>query len=375
MKPHALFAAMALVAVLAEGCAHAPPARAVTMDAITVTGDLDLERLNDEELFASGSSAYAAADYAGAVRYFSRLADFHPGSPHYRKAVFNLGLAHERLEQWASARERFAALSDPTAAPGDALDASFRLAEALYHLEAHEEAATLLRSIAARGDLAPQYRIEAAVQQGVCELEADQRERAEATFRRALQDYDALEDKLVVDDYFPAQAQFFLGEIYRLHYETVRLDPDRGVDQLAKDLEYKAGLLLSAQGHYLRSIRIGNGHWATASGAQIGGLYDDLYHHMVNAKAPRELQSEEEIQVYRDEVRKRIRVLLTKAIAVYERTLEAAERIGSKSVFTERTRESLKRMKDRLLADTDDPEPSPGSPAPSDARGTTHIGG
>jgi hypothetical protein len=177
--------------------------------------------------------------------------------------------------------------------------------------------------------------------------------------------YQDAPDKDVLDDYFPAQAQFFLGEIFRLHYESITLDANKSVDELAKDLEYKAELLLSSQGHYLRAIRIGNGYWATAAGAQIGGLYENLYDHMVNAEAPRELNSEE-AELYKHELRKKIRVLLTKAITVYERTLEAAERIGAQSPFVEKTRESLKRMKDLLLADAkaEEAEEEPAKPDP-----------
>ena len=98
---------------------------------------------------------------------------------------------------------------------------------------------------------------------------------------------------------------------------------------------------------------MGNGYWATAAGAQIGGLYENLYEHMVNSPAPPELDAEE-AEVYRQELRKKIRVLLTKSINIYERTLEAAERIGAQNPFVDRTRESLRKVKELLLADADD---------------------
>ena len=75
-----------------------------------------------------------------------------------------------------------------------------------------------------------------------------------------------------------------------------------------------------------------------------------------------------EAEVYKQELRKKIRVLLSKAITVYERTLEAAERIGAQSPFVEKTRESLKRMKEQLLTDAkaeeDEPRPPPGRKVP-----------
>jgi tetratricopeptide (TPR) repeat protein len=335
----------------------------VQFDAVTVTGDLELSSLNDEELFAGGTSAFAAEDFKQAARYFGRLVDFFPYSRHRRAALYNAGLAHERLEQWEEAWLRFSELADAEKGTGDALEAAFRVAETQYHLEHFDHAARVLGTIAARTDLPVGRRLEAQVQQGVCELESGKPEKAEATLRQALTTYEALEDKDEVEDYFPAQAHFFIGEIYRHHYEEVKLDPAKGGDALANDLNYKAELLLSAQGHYLRSIRVGNGHWATASGSQIGALYENLYEHLVNSPAPAELDAEQ-AQVYREELRKKIRVLLTKSINIYERTLEAAERIGSQNAFVDKTRQSLEKMKARLLADSDT-ESAPGSTEPS----------
>jgi tetratricopeptide (TPR) repeat protein len=346
-----------------EDSAHNRPRQEIEFDAVTVTADLELEKLNDEELFAGGTSAFAAGDFKQAARYFGRLVDFHPQSIHRRSALYNAGLAHQRLKEWEDAYHRFVELADAEKGQDDALDAVFRVAETQYHLERFDEAAALLAKVAERKDISVSRRLEARVQQGICELEAGRSEQAEATLRKALSEYEALPDKDDVDDYFPAQAHFFVGEIYRLHYEAVKLEPARGSDKLAEDLNYKAELLLSAQGHYLRSIRVGNGYWATASGAQIGAMYENLYEHMVNSPAPPELNAEE-AQVYRQELRKKIRVLLTKSINIYERTLEAAERIGSQNNFVDRTRESLRKVKELLLADADGEQDATPPPEP-----------
>ncbi len=338
------------------GCTHVKTVSTVDgkhevkFDEVVITGDLALEKLNAEELFAGGTSYFASDDFGQAARYFGRLADFHPNSIHRRAALYNAGLSLEKLKLWEEAHQRFLELADPAKGTGDSLDAAFRLAETLYHQARFEEAVAVLQVIGARGDLPINKRMEARVQQGICELESGQPDLAESTLRKVMSTWQDLPDKDLVDEYFPAQAQFFMGEIYRIHYEAVTLDANKTSDQLAKDVEYKAELLLSAQGHYLRAIRIGNGYWATAAGAQIGGLYENLYEHMMHAPAPTEL-SKDEGSVYSQELRKKIRILITKAITVYERTLEAAERIGASSPFVEKTRESLKRMKDMLLAD------------------------
>jgi TolA-binding protein len=378
MRPFLVRAVAVCGLLTLTGCAHgraASPAAAATAETpaaqhvnfaeVTITGDLELEKLNDEELFAAGTTFFAAEDFAQAARYFGRLCDFHPTSGHRRAALYNSGLALEKLKAWDDAWVRFTELADPAKGTGDALDASYRLAETLYHSERYPEAIEVLKTLADRSDLPLDRRLEARVQQGVCELELGQTDVAEATFRGVLKSWTELPDRDLVDEYFPAQAQFFLGEIFRTHYESIELDGNKPTEKLAEDLEYKSELLLSAQGHYLRAIRIGNGYWATASGQRIGNLYENMYDHMVHAPAPAALAQHEQ-DVYRAELRKKIRVLISKAITVYERTLEAAERIGSSSPFVEQTRASLKRMKDLLLAEARaeeeaGPPPRPGS--------------
>src|SRR5690349_7101621 len=65
------------------------PKQEVHFDPVMVTGDLELASLNDEELFAGGTSAFAAKDFARAARYFGRLADFHPQGKHRAEALYN----------------------------------------------------------------------------------------------------------------------------------------------------------------------------------------------------------------------------------------------------------------------------------------------
>lgn len=349
----ALLALALGVGGLGTGCGTTQGARRehVAYPPDVVRGDPALAALNAEELLAEGRAALAAEDWPRAERHLTRLADGLPDSPRRAEALYPLGLALQRQKKWEAALARFQERADPARGTGEALEASFRAAECLYQLDRFAEAAALLRGLARREDLPAGRRLEAQVQQGICELEGGGRPEAEATLRAALDTYAKLPDPREVDAYYPAQAQFFLGELYRLAFEEVTLTPgEGGVEALVRDLEHKAELLLSAQGHYLRAIRRGHGYWATAAGAQIGLLYETLHAQLVNAPTPAGLDAEQ-AEAYRQEVRGRVRVLLTKAISVYESTLEAAERIGSQNAFVERTRQSLEKVKQLLLAD------------------------
>jgi hypothetical protein len=114
-------------------------------------------------------------------------------------------------------------------------------------------------------------------------------------------------------------------------------------------------MLLSAQGHYLRAIRMGNDRWAVASGFRIGELYDALRSDLLDAPLPPGLDAEH-AAAYRAELRRQVRVLATKAIAAYELTLQRASRSGVDDVkFLGDAQASLDRLKQAIAEDARPP--------------------
>jgi hypothetical protein len=104
---------------------------------------------------------------------------------------------------------------------------------------------------------------------------------------------------------------------------------------------------------------MGNLDWAVAAGFRIGELYDALHAELTGAPLPPGLD-EEEAEAYRSELRKKVRVLVTKAITTYEQTLAVAGRSRlENNRFVAETQASLDRMK-RTLAET----PADGPAAP-----------
>ena len=329
--------------------------------------DLELAGKNDEELFAIGQAAFSAGDLPRAAAAFGRLADLFPSSRHEATALYDAGLAHQRLEQWPQAQARFERLVKRYDGP-DAVEAAFKLAECRYHQADLPAARDLLDALARRTDLGSGEHLRALAQRGIVELELGQTEQAEQTLRLAVSTWKQASETERLDDYYPSQAQFYLGEVYRAHFLAVRLDPSTGGEErLAQDLEDKASLLLSAQGHYLRAIRMGHPDWAVAAGFRIGELYDALHAALVEAPLPPGLDAEE-TAAYRDELKRKVRVLVTKAITIYEQTLAVAGRSRlENNRFVAETQASLDRMKKALLEVPPDLAPAPEPTLPADA--------
>ena len=329
-----------------------PPRLEFPPDEVKVTRvDLELEGKNDEELFAIGTASYGSGDYARAAAAFSRIADVFPRSRHEAAALFNAGLAYERREEWRLALERFRALERRFEGP-DAIEATFKIAECQYHLRELVDARATLDRLAARNGLAPADRVRALAQRGIVELEDGKPEDAERSLRLAVSTFRAASEEERLDEHFAAQAQYYLGEVYRGWFRALPLDPSKGDDAaLQHDLEQKAEMLLSAQGHYLRAIRMGDDRWAVASGYRIGELYDELRSELLDAPLPAGLDGEH-AAAYRAELRRRVRVLAAKAITAYEQTLSRASRSGVDDLrFLSDAQGALQRLKAALADD------------------------
>ncbi len=352
------------LASLAVGCATAPVPRPTEPAApgeadvrfdpeeVRISElDRELSGKNDEELFAVGTAAYAAKDYARAAEAFARIPDRFPGSRHEATALFDAGLAYEELGEWRLALERFRTLVTGFEGP-DALEAAFKVAECQYHLGELRDTHATLQGIAERPGLPAASRVRALTQLGVVELEDGRPDEAERTLRRALAAWQALGESERLDPYYAAQAEYYLGEAYRGWFVALAVDPSAGDDaKLHEALEHKAEMLLSAQGHYLRAVRMGDDRWAVASGLRVGELYDVFREQLLDAPLPPGLD-EEAARAYREELRRRVRVLAAKAISAYEAALGRASRSGVDNLkFMGDAQQALQRLQDALRED------------------------
>ena len=312
---------------------------------------LALAALNDEELFQEGASAFAAGHLERAARAFSLLVAAFPESELYAVARYNAGFSWERAGEYLRALEFYDPLLEIVDGR-DWLDTIYRVAESLYKLEDYAEAARILGDVLTVEQLPAKDRIRALTQQGVCLLEAGYEEQALHSLRSAVGRYHIEErsGEERLDVHFAAQAQFHIGEVFRKRFERARMDP-AGTDftTLEDDLEHKAQLLLSAQGHYLRTIRMGDAKWATASGHQVGRLYEELYRQLTSARMPTKLDDASKRVAYMELLREKVAVLLEKALEAYEKTLSTSERIGMDKAWRGQIEASLERVKSLLL--------------------------
>jgi tetratricopeptide (TPR) repeat protein len=374
------------LATAAAGCVHhvetataekppAPPLtkpdRTIYFEPVIIKGapeQVAISSLNDAELYAIGQAAMGGGDNVKAALHFERLADFFPNSKYRPEALHKAGLLLERMKDYAGALSRFMEASKAYGETAEGAEARFKAADEYFFLGEYNSAIDLLEPLSYATYIPGVRHAEADTKRAVCLFNAGRLDESEKVLRKTLK---AIQDELrddTRDGYLPSQAQFYLAEIFRQHFLDVKLDPtNRTQAELLQDLEYKAQMLLSAQGHYLRCIRVGHGEWATASGYRIGELYQALYESMVDAKPPSDLDADQ-VDVYREELKNRIRVLVTKAIDAYEQTLATAERVHATNPFVQETRSQLEKMKGLMVKEQETATGSKTPPATTKAK-------
>ncbi len=177
--------------------------------------------------------------------------------------------------------------------------------------------ATTFAQILERKDLNADDKIEAMGRRGFAQFQLKDLDTAERTFQSAIYFFNSIASEERLDtDFYLGLVRYHLGEIPHERFRAIPLRlPEK---QMGIDMEDKARLLLAAQRQYIETIKIGNPQWAAASGYQIGSLYEEFYDAFIHAPIPDQLLGEanqEKREVYYEELRKRIRILLEKSLA------------------------------------------------------------
>jgi TolA-binding protein len=344
--------------LLAAGCAHQTPAGPATpatapvvpvteleMEPIKITAvkgpdGMHIESFDAAELFEQGGKALGEKRFDDAIVAYDRLLKEFEEGRYTRAAIYNAGLAFQGKKDWPGAIARFKALADGYPASSDAKDGLFQLG-ATYAEQANWPAsAEVFARVLERRDLTADDRLEALGRRGFAQFQLHDLDTAERTFRSSVAYFHQIEKEERLDtDFFLALALYHIGEISHERFRAVSLRLPES--QMSADLDTKARLLLQSQRQYIDTMKLGNAEWAAASGFQVGALYEELYDSFIHAPVPAELlqaKAAEKREVYYDELRKKIRVLLEKSVHWYDENLKMMERYGLQGEWRDKSK-------------------------------------
>lgn len=285
-------------------------------------------------IFDEGNDALADGDYRGALALYDELqADFAESSLAV-PALFNAGLALEGLGRVDDAVERYLSLAKRDQTGRDSVDARIR-ASALYaEHERWSAALEVLDSLLALEGLGQADRIEGMARRGYVLLEAKDYSAAESMLRDAIAQYEEQRSAgaALDGDYFRAMAQFYLGDILRRQFDAIPIRLPE--EQMQRDVEAKAALVIEASNRYGETVELNNIYWATAAGFRLADMQKNFWRSLVGAPVPPHLSTQAS-KLYVQEVHRNALSLLQKALSIHGKNVQLATLYKSQTNWSE----------------------------------------
>lgn len=312
------------------------------------SGTPELEAFDARNLLDEGNAAMAEERYDDAIARYEKLLAIFPDSRLAPAAIYNIGLAHEGKGDYDAAMRQYRTLAQDPKLDRDSIDAHMRIGGVLAELERWAEARQALQEVLARTDLTHADKIEGMARLGFVAMEQNDYATAEAVLRDAIAYYKKLTTSLD-NNYFVAMSYYYLAQIPHRQFRAIPMRlPD---EQLKKDLEDKAQLVVLAYDRYVEALQIQNVYWATAAGYQLSQIYKEFWDHIVLAPVPTQL-SPEAATYYVKEVHQRVQVFLEKALSGHSKNIELAEAYKSSTEWSEASRTRAAEIADILARES-----------------------
>ena len=191
------------------------------------------------------------------------LKEFAGSAKYQLPSLYNLGLAHQGKKDWAAAADVFKKMADIAPNCPDTKDALFQLGATYAEMGNWPTSATIFAQLLERKDMNADDKIEAMGRRGFAQFQLKDLDTAERTFSSALYFFRSIErEERLQTDFYLGLVKYHLGQIPHERFRAMPLRlPEK---QMAKDMDDKARLLLSAQRQYIETIKLGNPQWASA---------------------------------------------------------------------------------------------------------------
>lgn len=328
-----------------------PPARNVQGEGFRIVGTptgQGGDAYDATMLFERANTAVETNRCDAALPDYERLVREFPDSRLVGPANYNRGVCLQSAGRWDDATAAFRAAVQASQDPTLQHDAWFRIAAVGEAAQRPPAVLEATQSLLDSGRLNIPDRIEALARRGAAQLAANDLEGATRTANQAIELAPSRESVSALgNDTYIAQARFLAGEITRQQASAVVIRVEDA--ELERAIERRVMLVTHAHVQFNDAIRVGNPHWAAASGFSIGEAYRSLYDSIVNAQTPADWDANA-VQIYRQRTGARLRILLTGALRAWEATQDMARRNGiGDNAWVRRTEEQIASLRQLIL--------------------------
>ncbi len=261
--------------------------------------DFPKAELADEALYSAAGFREQNSEWALAALDYLRLYENYPGSKHAPQALKNAAMCYENIEDWLAAKKNYYKYTQ--AFPEnvqEVIECLYKCGEMAYK----------------SGDLS----------------------QAEKDFQQTLDTFHYESSKgNFIDNYFAAQAQFMLGEIYYRDFANIELLPP-----FKENLKRKRDLLAKVLNMYKKALEFQVADWSTAASYKIGMAFEELVRAFMESPIPSGL-SPEQIDAYTRNLAESTKPYKQSALKTYQKVVEQAEMNQIENTWVAQSRERI----------------------------------
>ena len=255
--------------------------------------------LADEALYKAAGLREMSEQWEVAAADYLKLVDGYSNSEYAPRALKNAAICYENKEDWYTAERVYRRYATTfTEDLGELLEVMYKIGEMSYNL-------------------------------GNMKLAVDGF-RQTVTAHKQLRSREAL-----VDDYFPAKAQFMIGEVEFNEYKDLEIRPPLDKNLQRKKLKFKRVFE-----EYKNTLEYQVADWSTAASYRIGMAFEEFGRALIESPRPNGLD-EEQAKLYEQKLSESAMPYRQKALETYRKNVLQAEKNQVENMWVE---ESRKRM-------------------------------
>ncbi|MCB1152506.1 MAG: tetratricopeptide repeat protein [Deltaproteobacteria bacterium] len=341
---------LAALAMLVASCAAGPKPSATvdlsrdgTLIEIDPTGRTTGLMGTPGDLIEQGNALFAQERYREAFPYYRRIVEYFPQSEQFDVALFNLSACFENLGYHERAFELYQRLENHPQRKMALFPILDREAACLEKLKRYDQAVPILKRMSELFSVGPVKQTDSTMRLAVAYYHTGRREMAKGHLLWVVEQYENLAAQdMPTDPANVAEAYFYLAETYFSLYEEVDIAE---MGRISRDrLIAKAELLVLARKAYLDCIERGHTEpYLTGSLHKLGYGYETFYFALKTAPLPEDL-TEDEVNEYMSRLEAKISNVLSKAMDAYERNMNLAPTLDTKSPWPAESRDRLEKL-------------------------------
>ncbi len=258
-----------------------------------------------------------------AIEHFEKVYVRFPKSPSVGMALFKAGMLCEQKEKWQHAATNYLNLFKHDRASKYAPRAVFAAARCYETAEHYDLAKRYYLEYTRAFTQDPDRSLEASFRQAeIAHRLGDSKAELQDLQHVVRMHHRFLREKVAVEGYFAANAQFLIAELSFDAFEKVKLEPP-----IERRLKRKQKLFRKVIKEYTNAAKYKVAEWTTAASYKIGVTFESFADALLSSPRPDGL-STEDLDKYNDKLWQRVLPFKEKARKAYEANLKNAVTIG-----------------------------------------------